>query len=483
MRIPVATAALRFAVRLVVIATLLVASQAVAAADAPERLPRALARALDVRAFAGANVSALVVERASGREVFARNPSQPRTPASTQKLLTSIVALDVFGPGHRFETVLLADAPADESGAVDALYVRGGGDASLTAEQWWRLAADLRAAGITKIRGDLWLDDQFFDAARWHPDWQPLTARAYHAPVGALSANYGAFRVIVAPGAKAGQPAQVRVDPPLSYFRLSGEAITRARAGPSLRVERRAGDGFERVVVSGSVRLGREPEEVWRSVADPLGYAGAVLQRQLAANGIALAGVARAGRAPEGGHEVLRFQGHPLHRNVSLLLKYSNNMMAESLLKALAAQRGVVGNWPDGVAALAGGLRALGVPLDGARIKDGSGLSRANRVSARTLVEALRIADRRFAFGPDLLAALPIAAVDGTLRERSVAARARVRAKTGSLKGITALAGYAQHHDGRAFVFALLVDGHQSSDRAAMDAVDHFVAALVGADG
>jgi D-alanyl-D-alanine carboxypeptidase/D-alanyl-D-alanine-endopeptidase (penicillin-binding protein 4) len=117
--------------------------------------------------------------------------------------------------------------------------------------------------------------------------------------------------------------------------------------------------------------------------------------------------------------------------------------------------------------------------MNGITLVDGSGLSRDNRVSARLLVAALRRADQSFAVGPDLLAGLPIAAEDGTLRKRAENARGLVRAKTGTLDGVTALAGWARTARGRELVFALISNAHRNGDVEAIAAADDFAAALV----
>jgi D-alanyl-D-alanine carboxypeptidase/D-alanyl-D-alanine-endopeptidase (penicillin-binding protein 4) len=453
-------------------------------AQAPGRWEASLEQALRARGLAGASISALVVDRASGAPLWGRGPDAALMPASTQKVLTAVAALDAFGPTHRFVTELRASRPLGPDGAIGDLYVRGA-DPSLTSEQWWRLAADLRALGLREVRGDLVLDDSLFDEARWHPSWAPVTARAYHAPVSAIAANFGAFRARVAPGAAPGDPLQVALDPAVPYLRLVNEGRTGKRGSAStLVVERAAAAGEERVRVAGSVPVGAAPDDVWRSVADPLGYAGAILRMQLAANGVRVAGGTRRGAAAPGSSLLLEFEGLPLQQIASLFLKYSNNFIAESLVKWLAlgpepAPGAPPGSWEAGGRALEARLAALGVPLAGTRIVDGSGLSRANRVSARVLVEALRRGDAAFAGGPELLAALPIAAEDGTLKKRAAAARGRVRAKTGSLDGVSSLAGFARSAGGRELVFAVLANGYRHGDAAASDALDAFVAALV----
>jgi len=455
-----------------------------ARADEPSAWEASVRRALAARGLQGASVSALVVERASDRELVALNPDTGLMPASTQKVLTAVAALATFGPSYRFVTEVRASRPIGLDGAVGDLFVSGG-DPALTSEQWWRLAADLRALGLREVRGDLVLDDGLFDEERWHPSWAPVSARAYHAPVSPLAANFGAFRVRVAPGPEPGAPISASIDPPVPYLVLANQARTGKRGvASSLLVERVAVAGAERVTVSGLLPVGSEPDDVWRSVSDPLAYAAAVLRLQLGANGIHVAGGVRRGAPAPEASLLLGFEGMPLQQIASLFLKYSNNFIAECLLKWLAlgptpAAGAPPASWPAGAAALRARLGGLGVPLGDAQLVDGSGLSRGNRVSARVLVEALRRGEAAFASGPELLAGLPIAALDGTLAHRAEQARGRVRAKTGSLDGVASLAGFAESEHGRELVFAVIVNGARHGDAAAADALDGVAAALV----
>jgi D-alanyl-D-alanine carboxypeptidase/D-alanyl-D-alanine-endopeptidase (penicillin-binding protein 4) len=236
------------------------------------------------------------------------------------------------------------------------------------------------------------------------------------------------------------------------------------------------------VVVSGLIASGSPERIFYRSVANPTLYAGAVLRWQLQAHGIEVTGAARRGRVPDSAAEILAFEGRPLGEIVRLFLKYSNNMIAEALVKAMGSDAsGQPGTWAAGMAELEHRLRALDLSLAGARLVDGSGLSRENRVPPRLLTEALLVARRSFEFGPELIAALPIAAADGTLEERAEGAAGEVRGKTGLLDRVVSLSGYARSEAGRELVFSLLVNGFRSSDAQAMRAVDGFAQALVGA--
>jgi D-alanyl-D-alanine carboxypeptidase/D-alanyl-D-alanine-endopeptidase (penicillin-binding protein 4) len=433
-----------------------------------------------VRALRGARVSALVELDRDGSVLFERTSKRKLTPASNAKILTAIAALSTFGPTFRFETAIRSDAPPDAEGAVGTLAVRGAGDPVLNSEDWWLLAARLYHEGLRRVRGDLVLDDGAFDRKRWHRGWGRTSARAYHAPVGALNANYGAFEVTVTPGARPEQPVRVAVSPPIPYLEVSNGATTgSAGSRNTLVVDRRARPGGETVVVRGRVAAGGKPRTYYRSVLDPTGYAGAVLRMQLEAVGIQVDGAVVRGEAKDYPYELLDFEGRPLSEIVRLFVKYSNNTVAETLVKALGARRGAVGTWDNGVPEVERALARIGVDASGISLSDGSGLSYDNRVSPRALVDALRAARRSFEFGPEFVSALPIAAADGTLKERAEGADGQVRAKTGLLNEVTGLSGFARLHDGRLAVFSVLANGYRSGDEAAMDALDGFVAQLV----
>jgi D-alanyl-D-alanine carboxypeptidase/D-alanyl-D-alanine-endopeptidase (penicillin-binding protein 4) len=442
-----------------------------------------LTEALATRALRGATVAILVVDRETGEVYFSQQADTPLIPASTQKLLTALGALETFGPDHRFVTELRAAAKPDEAGRIGDLFVVGGGDPSLTSEQWWRLAAELRAIGVTAVDGDLVLDDRAFDAEYWHPGWGPISGRAYHAPVSALTANYSAFRTIVAPGDAVGAQLRVSLDPPVERFDLEVRGSTGApRKRSTLQVGRRATPEGEVVTVGGRLPIGAGRHDVYRSVTDPTAYAGGVFRMQLESVGIPVAGTVRRAQGPPPVRLILAHEGKPLQDVTVLFLKNSNNFIGENLVKSLGrrASGGTQpGSWTNGAEALASALRASGIDLGSAVLEDGSGLSRGNRVTARLLVDVLRTADRSFGVGPELLAGLPVSGRDGTLRNRARRVKGRVRAKTGTLNGVSALAGFARTEAGRDLAFAILVNDSRGGARSGIDLV---ITALVQDD-
>ncbi|MCG8592218.1 MAG: D-alanyl-D-alanine carboxypeptidase/D-alanyl-D-alanine-endopeptidase [Proteobacteria bacterium] len=463
------------------VAVLWIGWGAAAAAESP--LGARLDPALETRALRRARVGVLVVRASDGRELYAREPDRRLVPASNLKVLTALAALEAFGPTHRFSTWIYADRPPDAQGRVGTLVVRGGGDPAVNSEDWWQLANQLRGLGLRGVEGDLLVDDSAFDRDRWHPTWGRISARAYHAPVSAITANYGSFAVRVLPGAAPGDPVSVDVDPPIAYLRVSNRARTVAERGRRLRVDRVLVPGGEEVQVRGTLRAGARPRTFYRSVLDPTRYAGAVLRHQLQAVGIEVQGAVGTGRVPANFEPLYAHRGRPLSDVVSLFMKHSNNVIGETLVKNLGARSGVAqGSWSSGLAEMTRLLTRVGLKTGKSSWVDGSGLSTSNRLTARVLVDAVRVGGASFRYGPEFRAAFPIAARDGTLERRVDEAPERARAKTGLLNDsrVTALTGWARVPEGYEVVFSILVNGYRVSGGEAMDAVDAFVAALVG---
>jgi D-alanyl-D-alanine carboxypeptidase/D-alanyl-D-alanine-endopeptidase (penicillin-binding protein 4) len=312
--------------------------------------------------------------------------------------------------------------------------------------------------------------------------------------------------VSVAPQKTVGSAAAVYIDPPVDYLRLSNRAKTGGtNARPQLRVDRLAGgdgSGEEIVRVDGIVRQGDAADVIPRSVLDPGLYAGSLLALQLEANGIFLdGGVRRAPRANAALALVLSRPGRALSEITQLCMKFSNNSIAESLVKNLGAYAETElalpadapnetiraaprqGSWVGGIRALRKELAELGVDLGEARIVDGSGLSLQNRVTPRIFVQALRAGRANFDVGPEFMASMPIAERDGTLKRRLSGGNGRIRAKTGLLAdaAVSALSGYAERADGETLIFSILVNGHTGGAGAAMKAVDALAGAILEA--
>ena len=427
----------------------------------PDRLPALLAEAQgtvdleravdDLVAHSGARTCLAVYE--GERPVLLRRPDAALTPASTQKILIATAALAALGPDFRYETRLVSDAPPRD-GAAGTLWLVGSGDPTLATPEYvqWlaarprfqfhqatpltALADGLKAAGITTVTGGIVGDDSRYDRIRIVPSWKASYLIDNEAgPLGALMVNDG-FTVFD-PLSQAAPAAVVGGTPPVP------------------RAEKRADD--------------------------PAAHAASELTRLATTAGITIPGPARSGAAPpEATVTVGTVRSAPLSEIVAGMLRESDNTAAELLVKELGAVKRHDGSTPAGTAAVTDVLAGAKLPTTGLRLGDGSGLEVTNQASCALLAATLRIPDRQGA--PQLSPLLAVAGRSGTLSLRLAGTplEGKLRAKTGSLDGVSGLAGYL---DGRrALSFAFLTNG-PLSDSAARLLQDRLVALLAGYPG
>jgi D-alanyl-D-alanine carboxypeptidase/D-alanyl-D-alanine-endopeptidase (penicillin-binding protein 4) len=453
-------------------------------AEPARKLQAVLDQILASGPLAGARTGVLVAELESGAVVYAHDPDELLNPASNVKLCTAAAALARLGPEYRFETEFHQGAPGP-GGASRALHVRGKGDPTLTTERLWAIAGELAHLGLGSVR-DLVVDDSWFDGEREGPGFdQEHGDRAYLAPTSALSLNFNAVAIHVAPASRPGERGRVGLEPASDFFELRNETVTvrpssRRRVIPSSIPL----DGRQRIVVQGRLPAGGRAQVVWRKIDHPALYLGHTLRRLLELRGVKVSGRVRRGAVPEASRLLHVAESEPLGEVVRRLNKTSNNFVAEQILKTLGAEaKGPPGSWPKGIEAVEDFLASLGLPRGAYLMKNGSGLNDSNRFSARQLVTLLREMWRRFPLMPEFVGSLPVAGKDGTIRWRMEGSEAvgRLRAKTGSLESVASLSGYAETPDGERLVFAVLVNDPPARAAAVVRAVDAIGAALAAA--
>jgi serine-type D-Ala-D-Ala carboxypeptidase/endopeptidase (penicillin-binding protein 4) len=396
---------------------------------------------------AGTAIGYLLVDLESGIELAGLNPDLPLIPASTTKMATAIVALDVLGPEHRYRTEVLARGEVREGVLRGDLILKGGGDPSLDVADLLELVVRLQARGIRRVDGRFLIDDTALPRfSEIHPT-QPLEA-AYNPGLGALSLAFNRVRVLW----RGGDAVEVVTLPPLSEARF--EAIPPSRLPPA-GVELKS-QGGEDVVWQVADRGGRR-QEIALPVKDPGLHAGHVFRWLARAQGVELEAPQRRA-APLDARLVVAHESPPLRQLVRDMLVYSNNMMAE-LIGLSAAER--LGNAEAGLdAAGALLLRHLArlmpeVDWRGATLGNHSGLDGTARLTPRQLAAIARYGWHSEAL-PALLAA---GGWSGTLVNRFAGPdeALRIWAKTGSVNYGSALSGYVFPDSGEAAVFVTMV--------------------------
>ncbi len=416
-----------------------------------------------------------------------RNADKLFVPASTAKLLLAVATLHTFGPAAAFRTLLLADregsSARDDSVLAGNLYLVGGGNPDLSTGDLMDLAERLRAIGIRRVQGNLVLDATHFDSTAFGPGWMwDETAYPYGARVNAFMLNGNTVRITIRPGKTVGDTVRVAVSPRSAGLPFAVNATTRSdtTGGPPLWVTR-AGD-LPVTVVSGSMLIGSNPVVVTRTVPDAAAYAGSVFLDALASVGISVEGDLAFGVAPEDSAQVVAVASSaPTDLLVRRLLKESDNLVAETLVKQLGRRVNGEGSWPAGLSAVRRSLAAFaGLDSTAYCLADGSGLSRYTQVSPRMIVRVIARACDEFTVAPEFLSALAIAGVDGTLARRLTDGDVAgyVRGKTGSMSSISSLSGVLVTQAGERLTFSLIMNGFVGSSAQVRRAQDDLVRLL-----
>ena len=436
-----------------------------AATSRPPTLAESVGARLRRSPLRGARVGVEIVSLRDGRTLVEQNARTLLSPASTMKVLTAAAALDRLGPGWQYETRFLAAGPPVDGVVAGDLFVEGRCAPDLVVERFPELASGVLAAGVREIRGDLIADVSFFDGEERAPEWpNGGNPNPYAAPISALAANFSTVRITVTPAARPGADASVVLEPPNDAVPVSGRVKT-TKGGQAVYAGRvldrgREGGLANRIVVGGRIGAASGPWEKYIPIENPAAVAVSAVKRALENAGIVVRGTTRTGRAPAGATAVYVLRSKPLAEIVRDMNKHSQNFIAEMVQRTVGAEMfGTPATRAKGAQAVGAFLRTCGIDPAAVRLTDGSGLSRSNLLTADALVRVLV----RMRQDPKVEAAfvdsLPIAAIDGTLHSRmNGLAAGRVRAKTGHIDGVTALAGYVDDASEGPLAFAFLVN-------------------------
>jgi len=391
-----------------------------------------------------------------------RNFELPIKPASVQKIFVAAAALKNLGPEFRFETSLAVDRI--DKHIAQTLYLIGGGDPSLSTEDLWVLSRSAKLAGISKVKRIV-VDDSFH-----HSQLPTKGARAYETGTSALAINYNSVAVTGCFGG-AGEGV-AGVDPWESGLSAEGRIKASSSAVPSLSVSSEAVRGAY------SVQGGVSPDSgcirVYRSNDTPSIVAGKVFLEGLKYLGIETPNSVERGEAPVNAPIIDVRLSAPLREIVWGMNNFSTNMIADQLLISLGIKgRGAL-DIESGAAEL---RRILGLSRD-ARFIDGSGLSHDNRLKVSEICNLLIESQDDWTIAPDFISSLAVSGRSGTLRRRSFGLPdGVVRGKTGTIAGVSSLAGYILTSSGKKIAFAVVFNGEGSKDEA-LRFEDKFVASL-----
>jgi serine-type D-Ala-D-Ala carboxypeptidase/endopeptidase (penicillin-binding protein 4) len=443
-------------------------------AGAEAAVPAVVTQVMAAQRLPASAASFVILEADSGRVVTGHNADTPRSPASTIKTVTTFAALDMLGPAFLWQTrAWIHDGD---------LILQGGGDPYMTLDRWWSFVQGLRAQGLKSIRGDIVIDNTAFSLPQEDPgafDGRPN--RSYNVLPDALMVNFqsidfklfadpdsGKVQVIASP-----EPANLDVE---NHIRFVPGRCTGSAGRVDFQV---ASAAWDRVVFSGALSPHCAERSFARVLLSPATYAFGTFVALWRQSGGEFSGKLRIEPTPADAKPLFTFDSLSLAEIVRLTNKHSSNLMARHLLLTLGKERyGEPATLEKGAAAIADWGRERGFDLTGVDIDNGSGLSRSTHISALQMAKVLNAAYHS-RFAPEYLASLPLAGMDGTLRTRMKSAPGgSVRLKTGTLDGVSGVAGYVTSAGGKTYILVSLVN-HSRADFGAAEPVHAALVAYI----
>lgn len=448
------------------------------------------------------NIGVKITSLATGDVVFEKNSKRHFVPSSVIKLITLASALHYLGPSFRFDTIFFTDGYL-KPGVINNLYVKGSGDPSLMDFDLLALISELKQMGIKEIAGNIYLDDQIFDNVLWGRGamWDDRD-RGYSAPVCGLNLNYNRIEIKTVPSHQVGGTAHSIIRPAVSYAEIVSRAKTsKSGTGRSISVSvdhkshnekdgpALSSDGIhphDRIVIEGQIAALASPHYNLLAINDPGMFTLAFIKDRLHHMGVTTHGLLLRKAVPTSALKLATHQSRSLAEALIDFTKISNDLANDALVKVIAAQAG------EKPATASTGLKRIGqflteqmgIDANSLIAADGSGLSRYNLITPDQIVTVLSYAANHFHLGPEFIAALPIGGEDGTLTSRLKAdnVKGSIRAKTGSMTGLSGLAGYLIGADNKRYAFAIMINGFVGSSLKYTRMQDQILSVMLNSD-
>jgi D-alanyl-D-alanine carboxypeptidase/D-alanyl-D-alanine-endopeptidase (penicillin-binding protein 4) len=424
-------------------------------------LPNAVSQNLAKYQIPESAFSLLVLDADTSKIVVEHLADEPRNPASVMKILTSYAALDLLGPDFNWKTQLFTDSAIKDGTLSGNLFIKGGGDPLILVEDLWRIVYELRNRGLHTINGDLTVDQSYFDGTQIVRE--PLDGkhyRAYNAYPEALVINFRATRFIFIANADG---VHILADPPASTLLIKNNVqLTKGKCNRhhrNLRFSTQTEGLAETIITfSGNYAIGCKEQSRTLVVLNSSDYLLGVFKSLWQAQGGKFDGEISQSDIPPNAILLQEHSSRPLLDVLRGINKYSNNLMARSLLMTLGAEvYDPPGTTESGRIAIKSWLNTRKISMPELHITNGAGLSRAARLSARGLGN-LMIDLYRHPWREELLASMSLLGIDGSAKKRlrKKSARGYFRLKTGLLRSVRSAAGFGLTKSGKRVVVVML---------------------------
>lgn len=408
-----------------------------------------------------ATAGVVVRSLSTGKVLYQKDADQLFSPASNMKVITAYAGLKLLGPDFVYRTRLMTDAltiiPNSNGVLAGNLYVKYDGDPSLSLTDLNNLFHALANTGVRAIQGNLYVDTSRYDENGVSPGTEDTDrGYCYGAPVTASILNKNCVTINITPG-PIGSPAQLSFPYDVNVP-LVNSVVTSAKSvcGISLK---QPGDG--KFILDGCVSPRKRAVSLTIPLPSNCGYGEIAASKLLSRNGITVIGSALPTHSEMQLKLVQEHDSKPLSDLVLEMMKKSDNLIANTLFKSVGAQYNhQTATWLNSGSAVKAILQQNAVNTNGMVLIDGSGLSRDNRVSPNQLVDVLMAAQKDPKIAAVYLKALPVGGLNGTLKNRlgTKDIIGKVKAKTGSMHGVSSLSGYVETQSGEVLVFSIIVN-------------------------
>ncbi len=412
-----------------------------------------------------ATVGVTVQDVATGEILYDYHGAKHFLPASTTKLFTAAAALKYLGPNFRYETSLFYNQNSVEKGVYTGdIAIQFTGDPSLQLKALYSLLQKLSEAKITEIKGNLLIDDTIFSGPMLALGWTwDSTAWHHAAPVAAIIIDRNQFGITLYPSDKIGGKVSAKLDPiffgtKLRTMRTDVHAVTYEDSENLCQITAVV-DEKNNLELGGCWPVGTQPVHLRLAVKNPRLQAQQMLEHGLQQLGIKLNGEVKFARVPNNLIKLAHHESEPLSVLLKPILAESNNLYAESLTKTMGAKLFGVGSFKTGATAVQQVLSdATGIDFNKTRMLDGSGESRYNLFTPRHLARLLYAMQADANMSPHFRNALAMSGMGGSLQNRFAKLSPQVQAKTGTLSGVSTLAGYFTTHSNRELIVAIMIN-------------------------
>ncbi|NNM58371.1 MAG: D-alanyl-D-alanine carboxypeptidase/D-alanyl-D-alanine-endopeptidase [Legionellales bacterium] len=406
-------------------------------------------------------IGVMIKNLSTGQILYQSNINQPLVPASNLKVFTATAALEYLTPNFQYKTYIASATPAIVNGVFHGdLYLVFSGDPSLTRQDINDLFAQLKQQGIGRIIGHIYLDDTLFDHDASVPDALAEDASyCFSAPVFADNLDHNCIGITAKPSLRVGAPALVSLIQQPNSMNLINQITTASRKSCNIVATPSANNSY---LLTGCISSRAKAQYFSVPAQNMRVYSMGVVQIALKQANISLAGQILFGKKSIHMQVMASHQSDPLPVLLKHMLKESDNLYANSIVKTVGAYYSKrQGTWQTGTSAVMSILTKYNqVDFTSANLVDGAGLSRLNVITPAQMLQVLTTVYQKPAIFAALMQALPIAGVDGTLKSRltDAAYRNNVHAKTGTMSDVSSLSGYLQNRSKQTIAFAIMIN-------------------------